>query len=325
MRKKKIVCFGGGGAMPQLILEPLKNFNFDIVSITSMVDNGGSTGALRKEFNTMPAGDIRRHLLALSEGEKWKKELWQFRFAKDIEISPQHFGHNFANVFITGLESIFGNFEEALNICHQFLNVKGMALPAILDKVQLVAELEDGSLIEGEEEIDLGKNHNRDLKIKNVYLKPKARAYQKAIDETRTADNIIIGPGDLYSSLIPCFLGKGWKETMAQSQAKKIFICPAMTKWGETQNYSIKDFTEAIEKYLGVFLDFVIFNNNIPSKDTIKKYQEEKKEEFVLNPPIINNDLDKNKFIGEDLLLDGLEIKYDQQKLFSFLKKIINF
>lgn len=325
MKKKKIVCFGGGGAMPQLILNPLKNFDFDIVSITSMVDNGGSTGALRKEFNTMPAGDIRRHLLALSEAEEWKKELWQFRFAKDIEISPQHFGHNFANVFITGLETIFGDFEQALKICHQFLNVKGMVLPAILDQVQLMAELEDGSLIEGEEEIDLGENHNRDLKIKNIYLKPWVRAYQKALDKTKIADNIIIGPGDLYSSLIPCFLGGGWKETMVQSRAKKIFICPAMTKWGETQNYSVKDFTKIVEKYLGTLLDIVIFNNNIPSRDHIEKYQKAKKEEFVLNPPIIDKGLDKNKFIGENLLVSNGEIKYDQQKLFSLLKKIINF
>lgn len=324
---KKIVCFGGGTGIPKLILEPLKDFDLDLVAITSMVDNGGSAGALRKEFNVLPPGDIRKHLLALSnltKEEEWKKELWNFRFAKDIELSPQHFGHNFANVFIAGLEHFYG-FEKALEILHQFLKVKGKCLPATLDKVQLIAELEDGSLVEGEDEIDLGQNHNRNLKIKRVYLNPSGKAYQKAIGETKRADFIIIGPGDMYSSLVPCFLTEGWKEAMVKSSAKKIFICPATTKLGETQGYSVKDFFEKIEAYLGTSLDFVIYNNNIPDQERIEKYKEEMKMEFILDPPKIDEDLDKNKFIGEDLLLKEGEIKYDKKKLIKLLRKIIKF
>lgn len=322
---KKSVCFGGGAGMPKLILEPLKNFDLDLVSITSMVDNGGSAGALRKEFNILPPADIRRQLLALSEAEEWKKKLWNFRFAKNLEISPLHFGHNFANVFMAGLEYLLGDFEKALEICHQFLKVKGKCLPATLDKVQLIAELEDGSLAEGEDEIDLGQNHNRNLKIKKAYLSPSGKAYQKAVEEVKTADFIIIGPGDLYSSLVPCFLTEGWKEVMAQSPAKKIFICPAMTKLGETQDYSIKDFTDKMEEYLGTPLDFVISNNNIPQGERLEKYKEEMKEEFVLDPPEIDEGLNKNKFIGANLLLDEGEIKYDKEKLILALRKIINF
>jgi len=322
-KKKKIVCFGGGVAMPNLILEPLKDFDLDLVSITSMVDNGGSTGALRREFNILPPGDIRRHLLALSEAEDWKKKLWNFRFAKDIEISPNHFGHNFGNVFIGGLEYLLGDFEKALEIAHQFLKVKGKCLPATLDKVQLIAELEDGSLVEGEDEIDVGQNHNRYLKIKKVYLKPKGKAYQKAVEEIKKANFIIIGPGDFYSSLIPCFLPEGMREAMVESPAKKIFICPALTKLGETQGYSIKDFAEKTEEYIGTSLDFVIYNNNIPGKERLEKYKEEMKKNFLLEPPLINENLDKNKFIGEDLLLNEGEIKYDKEKLLSVLRKII--
>ena len=180
--------------MPKLILEPFKELDLDLVAITSMVDNGGSTGALRKEFNTLPTGDIRRHLLALSDlpkEEEWKKKLWNFRFAKDIEISPLHFGHNFANVFISGLENILGDFERALEIASEFLKIKGKALPATLDKVQVIAELEDGSLVEGEDEIDLGQNHNRNLKVKRVYLEPAGKVYKKAAEEIKTADFII--------------------------------------------------------------------------------------------------------------------------------------
>lgn len=323
MKNKKIVCFGGGSGIPKLLLEPLNALDIDLVAVTSMVDNGGSTGALRKEFNVLPAGDIRRHLLALSEAEEWKKKLWNFRFANDIEISPLHKGHNFANVFIGGLEYLLGDYEKALAICHDFLKVKGKALPATLDKVQVIAELEDGSLAEGEDEIDLGQNHNRNLQVKRAYLEPSGRAYEKAVEEVKTADAVIIGPGDMYSSLVPCFLTEGWKEAMAQTQAKKIFICPAMTKIGETQGYSIKKFADIIEEYIGTKLSFVLYNTNISQTERIERYKEEMKEEFILAPPAIDANLDKNKYIGADLLLEEGEMKYDKQKLLAILKKII--
>lgn len=309
--------------MPKLILEPLKELGVDLVAITSMVDNGGSAGALRREFNILPPSDIRRHLLALSDAEEWKKKLWNFRFANNIEISPLHFGHNFANVFIGGLEYLLGDFEKALEICHNFLKVKGKALPATLDQVQIIAELEDGSLAEGEDEIDLGQNHNRNLKIKKVYLNPSGKAYQKAVEEVGAADFIIIGPGDMYSSLVPCFLAEGWKEDIAKTQAIKIFICPAMTKLGETHGYSVKNFADAMEEYIGAELNFVIYNTNISQVERIEKFKEEMKEEFVLDPPKIDENLDKNKFIGADLLLQEGEMKYDKQKLLEVLRKII--
>lgn len=311
--------------MPKLILEPLKDLNIDLVAVTSMVDNGGSAGALRKEFNVLPAGDIRRHLLALSEAEDWKKKLWNFRFAKEIEISPEHYGHNFANVFIGGLEYLLGDFEKALAITQEFLKVKGKALPATLDKVQIIAELEDGSLAEGEDEIDLGQNHDRNSKIKKVYLNPGGKAYSQAVEEILSADFLIMGPGDLYSSIIACFLTQGMKEAIIKSPAKKIFICPAMTKLGETQGYSIKDFSDKMEEYLGAPLDFVIYNNNLPADERIEKYKEEMKGEFVIDPPQINDGLDKDKFIGQDLLLAEGGIKYDREKLIRVLKEIINF
>ena len=321
--KKKIVCFGGGSGMPKLILEPLRELDVDLVAVTSMVDNGGSTGALRKEFNVLPAGDIRRHLLALSEAEEWKKKLWNFRFANNIEISPLHFGHNFANVFLGGLEHILGDFERALDICHEFLRVKGKALPATLDQVQVIAEVEDGSLVEGQDEIDLGQNHNRNLKVTRIYLQPSGKAYWKALDEVKTADALIIGPGDMYSTLIPCFLAEGWKETMAQSSSIKIFICPAMNKLGETQDYSVKDFADIMEEYMGTKLDFVLYNTNISQIERIEKFQEEKKGEFVLDPPAPDKNLDASKFIGADLLLQEGEMEYDKQKVLEILRKII--
>ena len=294
-----------------------------MIGITSMVDNGGSSGILRREFNVLPPGDIRRHLIALadlSSEEKWKEELWSLRFATDIEFFPGHFGHNFANVFIAGLEREYG-FEKALDILHQFLNIKGKALPATLDKVQLVAELEDGTIVEGEDEIDVGENHDRTKKIKRVFLKPEAEGYQKAIEEIEKADVIIAGPGDLYTSIIPCFLPKGIKKAIKISQAKKIFICPTMTKLGETQGFSVLDFTREIEKYIGTNLDFVIYNNKIPSKERI---EETKKEgEFLLDIVSFENLPKDKKFVGEDLITEEGEILHDSQKLLRILSNLI--
>ena len=319
----KVVCFGGGNALPQVVLKELKKYPLEVTSVASMVDDGGSAGALREEFDVLPAGDIRRHLLALAglpKAEKWKEKLWNFRFAKDIEISPGHFGHNFANVFLAGLEDNLG-FEKALGISHRFLNVKGRCLPATLDKVALFARLENGQVIKGESEIDLGQNHNRSLRIKKVFLKPKAVAYVITLREIRRADVIIIGPGDFYSSLAPCFLPEGIKEAIGESKAKKIFICPAMTKLGETQNFSVRDFSEEMEKYIGGNFDFVIYNNNLP-ESRIKKHKREKKDEFILDPPRIDKNLEKNKFIGKNLLFDKGPIEYNPERVVRLILEL---
>ena len=320
---KKIVVFGGGSVVPKLILNPLKEEGFEMIGITSMVDNGGSTGALRKELDVLPPGDIRRHLIALADlppEEEWKKKLWDFRFAEDIEFSPGHFGHNFANVFIAGLEKNYG-FEKALEILHDFLRVKGKVLPATLEKVQLVAELEDGELVEGEDEIDMGENHDRTKTIKRIFLRPEAVAYQKALDEVARADIVLIGPGDMYSSILPCFLPRGMKETLSFSKSKKVFICPLMTKLGETQGFSVKDFAKEIEKYIGCDLDYVIYNNFLPSKERIERTKEKGK--FLLDLVPFENSLQKEKFIGENLISEEGIIVHDKEKLKNILINLI--
>jgi uncharacterized cofD-like protein len=321
-RRKKIVCFAGGSVVPKIILEPLKSLAVDLVGITSMVDNGGSTGVLRKELNVLPPGDIRRHLLALSEAEDWKKKLWEFRFAQGTEMSPHHYGHNFANIFIGGLEYILGDFRKVLKIVHEYLQVKGKALPATLDKVQLVAELENGRKIKGEDEIDIGgRKSGRSAKIKKVYLEPRGRAYSGAVAEIKSADWLIIGPGDFYSSIVPCFLPQGMKGAIRRSKSKKIFICPLMTKRGETSGFTVRDFCEKTEEYIGAPLDFVIYNNFYPAKGRVDQY---KRQTDLLDKLLVaEEDLDDQKFIGANLILDKGEIKHDKRKLLRVLRKII--
>ena len=225
----KIVCFGGGNAMPKAVLAGLKKYDVDITTVTLMVDSGGSTGQLRRDFNVLPPGDIRRHLLALSNASQLKKDLFAFRFGHE-EFDGGHKGHSFGNIFIVSLEYLLKDYEKALDVVHQFLEVKGRCLPATVEKTHVFAVLDNGETVEGEDEIDVPKKHDPNLKIKEIFLKPDVKAYPPVLDAIKQADLIVIGPGDMYSSLLPCFLPKGMVEALKESKARKVFICPPMTK-----------------------------------------------------------------------------------------------
>lgn len=251
-KRTRVVAIGGG-AISEAVLPALKNLKLSITTITSMTDSGGSTGALRREFDVHPAGDIRRHILALSEAEKWKKDIWKFRFANDIVFDGGHKGHSFANVFMAGLEKSTGNFEKTLKIAHEFMKVKGICLPATVEKINLFAKLEDGRILKSEAEVEM----NEKLKIDNLWLetdsKTGATAYPKAIQAIRMANYIVIGPGDLYSSIIACFLAKGIKEAIQKTKAKIIYVCNISNKPGDALE---------ILKYTGLKkIDYVLANN----------------------------------------------------------------
>ena len=316
----KVLCFGGGSAMPELVLSQLKDVEgVELVSVTSMVDNGGSTGALRKELDVLPPGDIRRHILALSEAEEWKKKLWQLRFANDVVFGGGHRGHSFANVFIAGLEHVLGSFEEAMKVVHEFMKVKGKCYPATLEKVQLCAELENGQVIEGEDEIDVPKQHDGNLRIVRVWLEPEAEAYPPVVEEIKSADFIIIGPGDIYSSLVCCFLPKGIREAIAETKAKKIFIAPAMTKFGESNGFFVEDFVDVIERYAGTKLDYVIYNTTSVDEKRLRQYK--MKEPLLLD--VVKCGVEDERFIGIDMLLEKGDVAYDPKKVREVLLEIM--
>lgn len=315
-RKQKIVCFGGGSAMPKVILSELKKHPIELSGIVSMVDSGGSSGFLRKELKVLPPGDIRRVFLSLSKAPKWKKDLFDFRYGK--EKLDGHQGHSVGNIFIAALESVNNDYGKALKQLHKFLEIKGKVLPATIEKTNLYAVLEYGKIISGETNIDIPK-HNPNLKIKKLRLQPKAKAYPPAIQEIKKADLIAIGPGDLYSSLIPIFLIDGIVETIQKNKAKKVFICNAMTKIGETNDFSVLDFTKEIEKYIGCPLNSVIYNNKIPEKKRIERYKKEHPE--LLNLVRVDKNLDRKKFIGKNLLQKEGEIVYNSKKV---VKEILN-
>jgi len=321
---KKVVCFGGGNAVPKLMAE-LKKYPIRIVGVTSMVDNGGSSGQLRRDFNVLPPGDIRRHILALSDAPKWKKELWNFRFGHE-EFEGGHKGHSFGNVFIAGLEYVLKDYRKVLKIVHEFMEVRNhKALPATIDKVQLMAELENGEIIEGEDEIDVPKFHNPNLRIKRVFLKPEAKIFPETKKEILEANLITFGPGDLYSSIIPCLLPKGMKEALKKSKAKKVLIVNPMTKLGETNNFSVLDFVNEVEKYVGCSLDYVIYNTKIPDRKRVEEYRKEEPSllDLVKINPELKSHIYKKKFIGRNILIKSGPIVYDFRKIAKILIKLI--
>lgn len=264
---KRVVVIGGGSGIPPL-LKAFKKLGQSLWGITSMADSGGSTGKLRRAYGVSPAGDIRRIIAALSDNEG-VLELMNYRF-KGGELDT----HTFGNILLAALEKIRG-IRGGKEEVEKLLGSKGKALPMTLDNYDICAKLENGHVLNSEAEIDLPLR-NPFLKIKKVWLKPKAMINKEAEEAILNANFVVIGPGDLYSSIMPNLLVKGVREAMIKSGARKIYVCNAMTKLGETVNYTVSDFINEVEKYLGKnILDYVIYNQKIPSKTKIFEYQKE--------------------------------------------------
>ncbi len=293
--------------MPKAVLVGLKKYPVKLSVICAMLDTGGSSGRLRRDYKIISPGDIRRAFIALASTSPAVENLFNYRFETG-ELK----GHNLANLFITALELSTHNYGQVLSEMNHFLNVSHQVLPVTLKKSTLCAVLENNKTIVGEINIDRPK-HDSCLKIKKVFLRPAIKAYDPAIKAIKTADLIVIGPGDLYSSLAQILLVKGVKEAIKNSRAKKVYICNACTKKGETNNFSVEDFAREIEKYLGSQLDFVIYNNFSPSSARLRNY-------FRKHPELLSlvraaKGLTAKKFLGSHLLFKAGPIEHDSQKL----------
>lgn len=305
---KNVVTIGGGTGT-YVVLSALKNFDFNLSAIVSMCDDGGSTGQLRDDYGVLPPGDIRRSLVALSATSRSLRRLFDFRF-KDGVFD----GHNFGNLFLTALEKSEGSFHQAVLTASQLLNVKGQVIPVTLSNIRLQAELENGEVISGETNIDIPK-HNPKLKIKKVFIKPVAYPNRHALDALREANLIVIGPGDLYTSVIPNLLVRGIAKAIRSSRARKIFICNLMTKSGETNGYSVMDFVEKIENYLGKdTIDYVLVNSQKPGRVRLKRYAEENCETVILSKDY-KNKINRAIVLKADVLTKSGLIRHDPKKL----------
>lgn len=315
MKTKNIAAIGGG-AGTFVVLSALKSYPVNLTAIVSMADDGGSTGVLRDELGVLPPGDIRRALVALSESSETLRALFNYRFHR----GGLH-GHNFGNLFLSALQKVTGNFAAAVRETSHILSIKGEVVPVTLDNVRLYAKLEDGKTIRGETNIDIPKNRAR-TKIKKVWLKPAAKLNPDVRRILRVADLVIIGPGDLYTSLIPNLLVKGMPEEIRRSKAKKIYIANLMTKFGETHNFQAGYFVGEVEKYLGRnILDYAIFNNKKPAPEVIRRYKKEKAE-FV-NPSNLNLKQEKPKYILTNLIDPGALMRHSQKKLAKVILSLI--
>lgn len=305
----KIVTIGGGTGTYQM-LSGLKGF--DITAIVSMVDSGGSSGVLRDEYGVLPPGDIRKSIIALSQSPLLMKEIFSYRFARGGLK-----GHNLGNLIITALADITGSPGAAIREAGNILNIKGRVLPVTVDDAHLCAELEDSTIICGETHIDVPE-HDPNIAIRKVFLEPQARIYCDCKDALMGANLIIIGPGDLYTSIIPNLLVEGIVRAIDKSKAKKIYFCNIMTKHGETTGFKASDFVLEIEKYLGKdVLDYIVVNSKKPSKDILEKYKKQNAE-FVEDD---TNRMQTMRGIGVDLLNESDILRHDPKKLEKFLSK----
>jgi len=271
---KKVVTIGGGTGS-YTVLRGLKEFPLDITAVVSMFDSGGSSGTLRDEFGVLPPGDVRRCLVALSDGTRAEilRELFNYRFENGGSLK----GHSFGNLFLVVLSSIYGSDIEGIRKASELLDLKGKVLPVTLDKSDLHAILEDGTEIVGETNIDIPK-HNGDLHIKRLFLKPEARIFEETDKAIREADLIIIGPGDPYTSIIPNLLVKSVSEALQKSKGKKIAVINLMSKWGETHDFAASDMACELLSYSGLEkFDYAICNTAKMDAKLVAAYEKEKK------------------------------------------------
>ncbi len=304
--KRPVITVIGGGSGRFTLLEGLKRMPVEINAIVTMTDSGGSSGRLRTELGVLPPGDVRQCLVALSNSPKLMLDLFNYRFENGSSLS----GHNFGNLFLTALEKTTGDFEKAIDEAGKMLDITGRVIPVTLDKAELCAELADGTVIEGETNIDIP--NGKRPKIRRVFLQPDARASAKAIAAVQNSDLIVIGPGDLYTSIVPNMLVSGMAKAICASNARKVFILPLATKHGETDGFSGRDFIMEIEKYAGCKMDFVVANSTAFGSDTQAKYEKEGASQVVAR----KEDFEGYGFVSCDLLsnVNGMA-RHDANKI----------
>ena len=313
---KRLVRIGGGSS-GYTLLRALKQHPFEITAVVNMFDSGGSTGVLRDEFGVLPPGDIRRALAALADGEHSEilRDLFNYRFKEGGSVS----GHSFGNLFLTALASIYGSDLEGIRKASELLHVKGTVVPVSVDSSHIHAILADGTEIVGETNIDIPK-HDGSVRIDRVFLEPSARLLPEAAVSIRDADIIVMGPGDLYTSVIPNLLVDGMKEALANTKGKTIIVCNLMTKWGETHGFSASDMVRELLRYSGLpRFDVAIVNTGLMSPQLLETYA--RGNQF---PMLVDDALPGlvGRVVAEDLVSDADIARHDGEKLAAIVASL---
>lgn len=296
----------GGGTGSYALLCGLKHYAKNITALVNMSDNGGSTGALRDEYGVLPPGDVRQCLVALSEiGEA--RELFNYRFD-----SGSFEGHSFGNLFLAAAEKLTGSFENGVELASEMLRIQGAVRPITQDNVHVRMKTVDGKIFEGEDIISyLDFSSSRP----EIWLEPDAAITDNSRKAILDADMIIIAPGNLYGSLAPVLKVSGVAEAIKESRAKTVYVCNLMTHHGQTDNFSVIDLADEIERIAGLqILDYVLYNNNYPSPETVKNYAEE-----GATPVLSGRNVNQRHWTGiaSDLLANSVPQIPDGDKLAS--------
>lgn len=261
---KKVVVLGGGTGMSTL-LRGLKKFPIDITAVVSVCDDGKSTGRLREEFNIIAVGDIRKVLVSLSETEPLVKELLNYRFQTTSDLN----GHTIGNLILTALTNITGNLSDGIESLSKVFNLKGKVLPLTEDNVTLVAEMQNGDIIEGEHHITESKE-----KIKKIFYKEEPVVNPFVIDSIKNADLVILSMGSLYTSILPNLICKDITHTLDKYNQKIMYVANMMTQPGETDEFKISDHIKVLNSYLGnKKIDVVVANDGKIETEIAKKYE----------------------------------------------------
>lgn len=274
--KKKVVVLGGGTGLSTL-LRGLKQFPIDITAVVSVSDDGRSTGRLREEFKTPAVGDIRQVLVALSETEPLVEKLLNYRFETTSDLN----GHAVGNLLLTAMDNITGNMSDGIEALGKILNLKGRILPLTEDNVTLMAEMKDGSIIEGEHHI------TDSLKgIKRIFYKEEPKVCPEVLDSIEEADLIVFSMGSLYTSILPNLISDAMVDSIKKSKARILYACNVMTQPGETDNFTVGDHIKVLNSYLKKRkVDIVIMNNGTIDAKLIQKYASlEQKDPVKIDP-----------------------------------------
>lgn len=311
-----IVVLGGGTGLP-ILLNGLKLYNHKLTAIVTATDSGRSSGMIRKEFKIPPPGDIRNCLIALATSDELLNNLFQYRFD-----SGSMKGHSFGNLFITVLTRVTGSFEKSIKEASRLLKLKGRVLPSTFNNTHLCAELEDGTVVESEVNV---RGLNKPP-IKRVFLKPHdAKPIKEALDAITEADIIVLGPGSLFTSVIPNLLVNGIAEAIRSSKAKKLYISNIVIQAGQTDNFKASDHVRNIIKYLNKG------NENGKSAKPIMKYMKndvldcviinanetnpELKRRFGKKGNLVENDIEKIKEFGVNVIMSDLVENITQKRI----------
>ena len=290
---KKVVVFGGGTGMSYL-LRGLKQYPLDITAVVSVCDDGGSTGILRDELDMLAVGDIRKVLIAMSKKEGDFENLLNYRFSTPGTLNK----HTVGNILLAAATNITGSVQQGIGILSQVLNLNGKVMPFTEDKVTLVGEMEDGSIIKGEHHITKSPKN-----IKRVYYEEEPNISNELLDTIKNADIILLSMGSLFTSVIPTLLSKKIKGAIDKSHAKIVYSCNLFTQPGETDGYAVSDHVKTLNQYLGKRkVEYVIANSEKISGSLADKYAtEEQKDPVVL-------DRDNIKKVCKEAIIDDLVI-----------------